>query len=386
MRPTDARDGHEALHVLRQALDEGDPFRMALLSLHMPNMDGETLGRAIKADPRTADIRLALMTTLGGGGKRGHFEEVGFAGCLTKPITNRELKDFLCPSTEDRLRARGGERSLMIPDGAGDELSPDAAINPRVLVAEDNIVNQQVALGILNRLGLRADIAADGSEALRALERIPYDLILMDVQMPVMDGTTTARHIRNPESAVLNHDVPIIATTAHAMHGDREKCLSAGMNDYISKPISRQILVGLLQKWLPGLEFYGQAQERETSKTEERRIWDKAGLMDRLMGDEDLAKEIVEAFLEDIPTQFQVLRECLEREDVRNAERLVHTIKGVSANVGGEGLREAASQLEKALKTGDCCCCSCTHAPAGSGIRVTAGSNAQRVCERGKLL
>jgi len=204
-----------------------------------------------------ADMRVALMTPLGECGKRGHLEEIGFAGYLTKPISHRELMDFLCPSMEDWPAVHGRSKSLLIRNAAGDVLSLSASNNPRVLVVEDHIINQEVARRMLNRLGLHADIAADGAEAVRALEKVSYDLVFMDVQMPVMDGMAAARQIRNPESAVLNHDVPIIAMTAHAMQGDREKCLQAGMNDYISKPISRRHLAELLQKWLPDKRYQG---------------------------------------------------------------------------------------------------------------------------------
>jgi CheY-like chemotaxis protein len=121
----------------------------------------------------------------------------------------------------------------------------------RILLAEDNITNQQVAVGILKKLGLRADAVANGAEAVKALETLPYDLVLMDVQMPEMNGIEASRHIRNPHSAVRNHRIPIIAMTAGAMQGDREKCLEAGMNDYVSKPISPQALAEALDRWLP---------------------------------------------------------------------------------------------------------------------------------------
>jgi len=129
----------------------------------------------------------------------------------------------------------------------------------RILLAEDNITNQQVALGILRKLGLSADAVANGTEALKALESIPYDLVLMDVQMPEMDGYEATQQIRNPQSAVANHGIPIIAMTAHAMQGDRERCLEAGMNDYVTKPVSPQALVEALEKWLPkeNLEYGG---------------------------------------------------------------------------------------------------------------------------------
>ncbi|MDQ7784355.1 MAG: response regulator [Desulfomonilaceae bacterium] len=252
MRPSDAPDGHTALQALVRALDEDDPFRVTLLDLNMPDMDGETLGKAIKANPRLSDVRMALMTTIGECEKRGGLEEIGFARCLTKPISRQELQDFLRASTEERRVAHGRPMSCAIAKGEDEAPSLDDGIIPHILVVEDNMINRQVALGILKRLGMRADIAMDGAQAIKALESASYDLVFMDVQMPVMDGLAATREIRSPESKVLNHYIPIIAMTAHAMKGDREKCLGAGMSDYITKPISRQILVGILDKWLSG--------------------------------------------------------------------------------------------------------------------------------------
>jgi CheY-like chemotaxis protein/HPt (histidine-containing phosphotransfer) domain-containing protein len=225
-------------------------------------------------------------------------------------------------------------------------------------LAEDNISNQEVAVGILKKLGLRVESVANGAEAVKALETIPYDLVLMDVQMPEMDGLEATRQIRNPQSAVRNHQIPIIAMTAHAMKGDREKCLEAGMNDYVSKPVSAQALADVLDKWLPKEpaattgRITGKPEEAAAVSVEEpdTQVFDKAGMMARLMGDEELARRVVGRFLEDIPRQIRVLRGYLEAGDVASSGRQAHTIKGASANVGGEALREVAFEMEKAAK------------------------------------
>ncbi len=354
-RPSDAPDGRSALLAVKQALAEGDPFRVALLDIRLPDMDGITLGRALKADPRIANIRPALMTRLGEYGKKGCLEEIGFCACLTKPIRHQELKDFLSSSMEEELVEPTMPLYPANQNRACHEPSTGtrAERTPLVLVVEDNIINQQVALGILNRLGVRVDIATNGAQAVSALESVSYDLVFMDVQMPVMDGMETARQIRSHESAVLNHEVPIIAMTAHAMRGDREKCLQAGMNDYLPKPISRNSLVALLAKWLPGDELHRRVCESEELAAGEQRIWDKSGLLERLMGDEDLTRQIVKEFLKDVPVRIQAIREYLEKGDVQNAKRFIHALKGVSANVGGQGLENAAGHMEKALRIGD---------------------------------
>jgi PAS domain S-box-containing protein len=251
MRPCAVPNAAAALHALYQALDEADPFRLALIDMRMPDMDGAALGRAIKADNRLAHIQMAILTSLKGLDNARHFEEIGFAAYMTKPIWHQELKTIL---TRILLEADGGglpQRPIAMRHGARNNHYQFSGHKARILLAEDNITNQQVALGILNKLGLRADAVANGAEAVNALEAIPYDLILMDVQMPEMDGYEATRLIRSPHSAVRNHQVPIIAMTANAMHDDREKCLRAGMDDYVPKPVSPQSLAEVLIKWLP---------------------------------------------------------------------------------------------------------------------------------------
>jgi CheY-like chemotaxis protein len=247
-RFAEVQDGEEALGKLHQALAEGDPFRIALVDMQMPRMDGATLGRKVKADPALCDTQLIMLTSAGRRGDASHLKEIGFAAYLNKPVKKSHLYDCLVtvmgiPATASK------ERSIPMITRYGLEEAKKTRV--RILVAEDNVVNQKVALRILHKLGYRADAVADGREAVMALETIPYDLVLMDVQMPQMDGFEATGIIRNPESGVHNHDVPVIAMTAHAMKGDRERCLEAGMNDYISKPVTALALNEILEKYLP---------------------------------------------------------------------------------------------------------------------------------------
>jgi PAS domain S-box-containing protein len=231
----------------------------------------------------------------------------------------------------------------------------------RILLAEDNIVNQQVALGILNKLGLRADVVANGVEAIEALATLPYDLILMDVQMPEMDGLEATRQIRSPDSSVRNHQLPIIAMTAYAIQGDREKFLAAGMDDYVAKPVSPQALAAVLKKWLPQETTAATAEAPKmcegiavvSAKEAERLVFDHAGMMSRLMDDEDMVKEVLAAYLQDIPQQIEALWGYLEAGNAQGVELKLHTIKGASANVGGEALLSLAFEMEKAAALGD---------------------------------
>jgi CheY-like chemotaxis protein/HPt (histidine-containing phosphotransfer) domain-containing protein len=258
---------------------------------------------------------------------------------------------------------------IELHDSTHDIVSLFAGSKARILLAEDNIVNQQVALGILKKLGLRADVVANGAEVIKSMEILPYDLILMDVQMPAMNGLEATRRIREIEekrvllsadgniSQSVKSNVPIIAMTAYAIQGDREQFLAAGMNDYVSKPVSPQELADRLRKWLPKSKDEGECiqNEQNTEKSDESNttdppIWDKHKMMERLLNDEDLAKMIQDRFVADIPQRIQALKAFFESGDVSGVEYQAHTINGVSANVGGERLRAVASEMEKAAK------------------------------------
>ncbi len=351
-RPEEATDGPSALVSLTRARNAGDPFVAAILDMQMPDMDGSDLARAIKADDALKDIRLVLMTSFGRRGDAREMESVGFSAYLVKPARQSDLFDslsaVLAQSTRSQIRRR------IVTRHAVREMRR-AAI--RILLAEDNLTNQQVALGILRKLGLHADAVVDGAEAIAALEREPYDLVLMDVQMPKMDGLEATRLIRDPRSAVLHHAIPIIAMTAHAMQGDRERCLEAGMDDYVTKPISPQALAESIDRWLPHddddpagrlLPATSRAQPEGAIP-----VFDQAGLMGRVMGDAALARMVTDGFLNDIPHLIETLRAGLQSGDAAAAMRHAHSIKGASANVGGEVLRGAAEAIERAVAGGD---------------------------------
>jgi CheY-like chemotaxis protein/HPt (histidine-containing phosphotransfer) domain-containing protein len=222
-------------------------------------------------------------------------------------------------------------------------------------LAEDNVTNQQVALGMLAKLGFTADTAADGREAIQALKTVPYDIVLMDVQMPLMDGLEATRTIRSGKSGVLNPKIPIIAMTAHALKGDRERCLEGGMDDYISKPIAPQALAEALETWLdkaqkqPSADF---APGGETYPSASPPVFDRQALSDRLMGDANLVKEILAGFLNDMPKQLQSLKRCIDRRDAGSAGKQAHAIKGAAANTGGMALSAVAGKMEKAGQAG----------------------------------
>jgi CheY-like chemotaxis protein/HPt (histidine-containing phosphotransfer) domain-containing protein len=370
MRPAEVPDGTAALEALLQAQEAGDPFRITIIDMHMPCMNGETLGLAVKADARISDTHLVMLTSMGIKSDFRRLKEIGFDVYLNKPTRRHELKNALSQA----LSGRGLDQpqSIETHHSAQDIINLFAESKARILLAEDNIINQQVALGILNKLGLRADAVANGAEAVTAVKTLPYDLILMDVQMPVMDGLEATKIIRNYELEIKNQAqtgdspspfvirnssfvIPIIAMTAHAMQGDREKFLAAGMTDYISKPVSLHGLVDRLEKWLPKIKDEGESikGEREPEITREVKsddppVWNRQMLMECLMDDEDMVKIILDDFLADIPLQIKAMKAFQESGDLSGVERQAHTMKGVSANVGAERLQSVAFEMEKA--------------------------------------
>jgi len=351
IRHTEVGSATEALDMLRAAVAVGDPYRVVLTDMQMPDMDGESLGLAIKADPLFHETLIIMMTSLGKYGKMNRFSAMGFSACLTKPVKQAQLYDCLATILGGTEPVKTPETSPVTQNTRSNAHRRQA----RILLVEDNMTNQQVALRILEKLGYRADAVNNGLEAIEALENALYHIVFMDIQMPVMDGFTATQIIRSGQTKVPDPQIPIIAMTAHAMNGDRKRCIEAGMNDYISKPIAHQALSKALDKWLVHVAT---AQPSASSLPEDKTpligppVFDREALMDRLMGDEDLVKEICMGFLGDMPIQINVLRQHIGRNDSTSAGGQSHTIKGAAANVGGMALSATALNMEKAAKAG----------------------------------
>jgi two-component system sensor histidine kinase/response regulator len=241
-------DSQQALEQLRKAHTEHRPYQLAILDYHMPEMDGMALGRTIKADPDLASVRLVLVASVGQRGHRQKAEASGFAAYLIKPVRHNQL--FACLKTVMGMVSEPSSPAALVTRYRLAE--QQAQLRPHLLVAEDNIVNQKVIVPLLEKQGYRVDVVSNGREALEAHARTPYALILMDCQMPDMDGYEATAAIRDREASTGGH-TPIVAMTAHTLPGDRERCLAAGMDDYISKPIQPQALAGLVSQWAPAV-------------------------------------------------------------------------------------------------------------------------------------
>lgn len=263
-----------------------------------------------------------------------------FDDALLKPVRMSALIKMLEATRNGGQRTADGQRGLT--------KHPVRGTRRRILLAEDDLLCQKLAIWILTRLGHETDLAEDGRGAIEMAREESYDLILMDVHMPHVDGGQAARKLRD-----LGLTTPIVGVSAAVMAEDRERCIEAGMNDYISKPVSPKTLTNVLEKWLPEESSQHESQIVEEAKPCAQPIWDKAGMLERLLGDEEMATKIAMLFLDDVPPRIQALRQSLESGDVKKAEREVHNIMASSANVGGECLREAASAVEKAAKAED---------------------------------
>jgi PAS domain S-box-containing protein len=347
MRNGKATSGADALDCLRRAAREGDSYALAIIDLDMPNMDGVALGRQIKADPEIAGTRLILLA---GFGKRINSEELhvtGFADWCVKPVRHSALFNCLTNAVLDAsATSQSTAESPRIP-------SP-ARLNARVLVAEDNAVNRQVALGQLNHLGYIADAVPNGLAVLEALENTRYDIILMDCQMPEMDGYEATRRIRARRGTA--HQPYIIAVTAHAMQGASEKCLAAGMDDYVSKPIVLETFAAALDRGLSaGLKTTLLNSKRSTAvggvvQTESQRALCKETLQNlKKLGSEigpSFFPHLVETFLHDATEHVAVLQSAVADCETGLLRREAHALKGASLTIGARGMADICKQLE----------------------------------------
>ncbi len=347
-RSEETGDISSALVVLQSAAKASDPFRVALLDGKMPEGDGIAVGKRIAADPDLKGIALLLMCPLGQETNPDLLKISGFAGRLSKPIWELSLHEALSQALRMKTSASAAVKEISTAPPSTSVVNSPA----RILVVEDNATNQQVALAILRKLGYHVDAVGSGAEALETLRRTDYNIVLMDCEMPGMDGYETARRIRRSTNGMCNPDIPIIALTAHAMAGDREKCIAAGMNDYIAKPIEPRQLAEVSTKWLKPPAQREPVRLTEVSPPHTQEVFKEEELVARLSGDEVLARTIMAGFLSDAPGQLRKLNQLIEQGDVRGASMQAHTLKGAAATVSAPGLQELALQIQQAANEG----------------------------------
>ena len=409
----------QALAIMKEGANRGEPFDMAVLDMEMPGMDGLTLARVMKADPDVAIVQLVLLTSLGRRGDGAAAKEAGFSGYLTKPVRKSRLYDCLATVMGYASLDSGPSASALVTSHSVQKTVGRSGA--RILVADDHMVNQQLAVMMLERLGHRADVVANGKEAVEALGRVRYDLVLMDCQMPEMDGYAATKEIREQEkrkidglkgnienlgargqeqesgSSEPSHSsplpsrlsIPIVAMTANAMQGDREKCLAAGMDDYLAKPVKPGQLQEVLAHWLPDLkkgvgesspepaiedQDGGLTGNEENSHAAPRNEPDVSyplgqntsqpqgqtrahtGILRNvieMMGshDPELLSRLVGQFIKDAGICVEAIQRAVDADQAGGMAKEAHGLKGISRNIGAVRLAEICSQIEELGKS-----------------------------------
>jgi PAS domain S-box-containing protein len=375
-RPEGFGDGKSALAMFRDAARSSDPFQIALLDVTLPVMDGEKLGRLMAADRQSQPMAIVLMAGIGHQSDAARLRAAGFAGCVSKPILHDNLREALLSLSVKGIGIVPAVKHVVPPVKSG-----RTQRQLRILIAEDNLTNQQVAVAMLKKLGHRTDVVSNGVEALDALRAADYDVVLMDCEMPQMDGYEAARRIRDPRSGTRNPLIPIIALTADAITGDRDKCLQAGMSDYLAKPVDPRRMADALEQWLTcGADggagsadlFWRSAAfscpSERTADLQNRSalpaqvdllpadvkdVFNADRLLARLMGDNSLARQIVAGFLKDVPQQLLILKSRLDAGDALGARMQAHSLKGAAATVSAEAFFTLCSEAQDAAAAGE---------------------------------
>jgi CheY-like chemotaxis protein len=354
MRPTLVGDGMSALAALRQAADGDDAFPLVLIDARMPGLDGFALAEQIQLQADLPHMALLLMSTTDQLRSVERSQGLGIAGHLTKPINPSDLLRVL-QTVLDQVLLDAKGRVIVRKPKSSDAFEPPTR-TLRVLLAEDNAINQRVSKLLLEKHGCRVQLANNGKEVLTALqEQSPFDLILMDVQMPVMDGYEATAHIRRHERGTERH-LPIIALTAHAMRGDFERCLAVGMDGFLTKPINvkqfRAVLAELAaRKGVTPPD--ARMQENDEEPTAELAVLDREALLARLDGDRGILNSLLQMFWSESARLEEAIRKALASKDASALALAAHSLKGMMASLAALAATERALELERVAREGD---------------------------------
>jgi two-component system, sensor histidine kinase and response regulator len=372
---TQAQDALRALDLCDQKANKSHqmPFDLVFIDLRMPVVDGTTLGKYLRADERFRGLNLIMMTSLHNYCDSQLFKQLGFAVCLTKPITPDDLimaltkVKLISPSFLSDIHHKS-KSSFLDTNSHYPFFDPNLSLSSaRFLLMEDTPINQVVFRGLTSKLGLDIEIASNGIEGINLLKNAPnshpYTLVFMDIQMPEMDGYETTIKIRNGLAGENNRNLIIIAMTANAMIGDREKCLGVGMNDYLAKPVSLKALKKILRKWLPSFpDALDQSQDKPSENTpsltiEEKKwedkgepIFDQMALLQYFEGEEELAIGICQMFIQEMPIYIKALQQSWQKGDLTGVKKEAHKIKGSASQVGGKAFYNLVVDIEKKAK------------------------------------
>ena len=353
MQPTLTENGSEALAAMTEAAAERRPFSLVLLDAMMPEMDGFMLAERISRQPELAQSMLMMLSSADQPGDAAHCRDLGLSAYLSKPFKQSELLDT--------ITATLGRAALPEPRRAAPVTAAARTRPLRLLLAEDNAVNQRLAVRLLEKQGHHVTVAPNGRAAVAAWQQSesqqsesqqqPFDLILMDIQMPEMDGFEATRAIREEQEAAAH--IPIVAMTAHAMTGDRERCLAAGMDDYLSKPLQVDKMLEVIGRLVSAADTSEAAAENTArAQTEDLPdcVFDAAAALERTGDDPELLSEILDLFRAQVPPARAAIEDAFERRDAPALERAAHSLKGAAANISAEEVHAAAWDLEEAAR------------------------------------
>ncbi|MBA4379739.1 MAG: hybrid sensor histidine kinase/response regulator [Anaerolinea sp.] len=362
--------GAEGLDMLRAAHRAHDPYRLILLDMQMPGMDGEQTARAIKSDPTGRDVKIIILTSMGERGDVKRLDALGCSAYLHKPVKQLLLYEALVAVLGSQPRKPGTGRLV-----TRHTLSEQKRQGLRILLAEDNLINQKLAVVLLQKAGFSVDTVENGLQAIEKVQKEPYNAVLMDVQMPEMDGFEATRRIRRWEGG--EKHIPIIAMTAHVLKGDRERCLEAGMDDYVSKPLEPQAFLAALDRWalphaegaprpadkmetcaaqpdpVPAEGLPADAPVRSFITAETDTPLDLQTALPRFNDDRAFFLELCQEFMAHLPDRIQGMQAALKSGDANTLSRLAHNLKGISANFSAGPLSGLAAQLETLDKQED---------------------------------
>jgi signal transduction histidine kinase/CheY-like chemotaxis protein len=342
----EADSGAQALVQLISAQAAGNPYRLILTDMHMPNMDGFTLVEQLRQIPGLSTLAIMMLTSAGHLGDAERCKKLGITSYLVKPVRKWELLNSI-------LKVVGQTDSVRPTAESAHEIGLPTSTAFHILLAEDNRVNQTVATRILEKMGHSVVLANNGKEAISTLATQKFDLVLMDLQMPEMDGLSATRSIREQEKQTHSH-VPIIAMTAHALKGDRERCLEGGMDGYVSKPINVKELRDAMAAVVQGESGSGLAKVEPALAPKENVIaWNVPETLERLGGDVSLLGEVVQIFLVETPRKLSQLREAIAEPAPATVERTAHSLKGELGYLGITGASQRARELEEMGRKND---------------------------------
>ncbi len=355
MIPTLASSGLAALQQLQLASGKGEPFDLILTDCHMPEMDGFMFVEEVKKHPNLAHSTIMMLTSADRQGAYELCKNLGISAVLLKPLKQSELQQSIIETLS------GADRSLRKKGPTQTGVLVRNSRPLRILLAEDNEINQQVAVRMLTKLGHEVQLTENGRQAIEALNESIFDVVLMDIQMPVMDGLRAVAVIREQEQLTGRHQL-IVAMTAHAMSGDRQRCIDGGMDEYISKPINRESIIDVLERMIGQVDSRGaskinsapEIQNIDTLQHEsiDISVFDPEAALLSLEGDRDFLKEIIQLFLDVTPAMMETLQAAVDSNDLTVAGESAHTIKGSTGSIAAQACYDSTLRVEQVCRNG----------------------------------